>query len=447
MGGRWKAPCQSSGRAEKKASEGEGGRTAFPGEGAAVVGCQPRSPSRGHLQRRGGGKAGAVLHHRPFLLLVTCPPLPTQAPSGDGARDGGRPVWRAPGARSVPPAARTCPEVSVMGAMCGGVSLSAPRRTGELPQAEGRSVVSAPTAARGAGEGRLRASCTVSGGGAAPQRAEVGWRSVPAGEGSGRLPAVSLWCSGAGGSAGERPLPPPHRRAAFVLPPHLSAGLGGTAQVGAGTAAAAAHPRSRGGEVRRGCAVLRRPLPGLRGAAARRGLRLRPAAGAAGTARPLLGFSRSRFPFRPAARREMQQRQPGPSGKDGARRWASGISPAGARWGCRARGRSRVEQLAGLPCRSRGVRAAARGALGRPQPGSSGAARTPGTPAGPGHGGGGHKPWAFPPFSPATERRDTRSRCWCMHLADLAWEVLRDWGEAAFEPAQPVINYRLQLKF
>lgn len=250
MGGRWKAPCQSSGRAEKKASEGERGRTAFPGEGVAVVGCQPRSPSRGHLQRRGGGKAGAVLHHRPFLLLVTCPPLPTHAPAATGRGDGGHPVWRAPGAGSVPPAARTClrgtsPGVSVMGATCGGVSPSAPRRTGELPQAEGRSVVPAPTAARGAGEGMLRASCTVWGGGAAPQRAEVGWRSVPAGEGSGRLPAAGLWCSGAGGSAGESPLPPPRRRAAFVLPPHLSAGLGGTAQVGAGTAAAAAHPRSR----------------------------------------------------------------------------------------------------------------------------------------------------------------------------------------------------------
>lgn len=67
VGGRWKAPCQSSGRAEKKASEGEGGRTAFPGEGAAVVAASLAALPGGHLQRRGwGGKEGVVLHHRPF---------------------------------------------------------------------------------------------------------------------------------------------------------------------------------------------------------------------------------------------------------------------------------------------------------------------------------------------------------------------------------------------
>lgn len=40
----------------------------FPGGGGGCCRCQPRSPSRGHLQRRGGGKAGAVLHHRPSRL-------------------------------------------------------------------------------------------------------------------------------------------------------------------------------------------------------------------------------------------------------------------------------------------------------------------------------------------------------------------------------------------
>lgn len=344
MGGRWKAPCQSSGRAEKKASEGEGGRTAFPGEGAAVVGCQPRSPSGGHLQRRAGGKAGAVLHHRPsrrggrgsFLPLVTCPPpIPTHAPSDDGAGGGGRPVWRAPGPGSIPPALRGLPIRVCRGSgrgEPGGVSSggyvgqrvpSALRRTGELPQAEGRSVLPAPAAARGGFRGEARGKSHAFGRGGGPAAAEVGWRSVPAEEESGAVVQR--------GSAGESPLPPPCRSAAFVLPPHLSAGLGGTAQVEAGTAAAAAHPRSRGGEVRRGCAVLRRRLPGLRGAAARRGLCLGPAAGAAGRARPLPGSFCSRFPFRPAARREMQQRQPGPLGKDGAWRWASGISAAGAR--------------------------------------------------------------------------------------------------------------------
>lgn len=378
-----------------------GGKRLFPA--ARHLSPPPHTRTQ---RRRGGGR-------RPPCLASTGRRIRTPAaveaartclPERRGRRDGGG--GRARG-------------VSVVGGTWGGVSPSALRRTGELPQDEGRSVVPAPTAARGAGEGafngRLGASCTVSGGGAAPQRAEVGWRSVPAGEGSGRLPAAGagLWCSAAGDPAGESPLPSPLRNAAFVLPPHLSAGLGGTAQVGAGTAAAAAHPRSRGGEVRRGCAVLRRPLPGLRGAAARRGLRLRPAAGAEGRARPLLGFACSRFPFRPAAHREMQQRQPGPPGKDGARRWASRISPAGARWGCRARGwgRGRGEQPA-VPSRSRGVRAAPavlRGALRaaaarllrrRSHPRGARSALLRSAPAGPGHGGGAHKAGHFPCFPP-----------------------------------------------
>lgn len=76
---------------------------------------------------------------------------------------------------------------------------------------------------------------------------------------------------------------------------------------------------------------------------------------------------------------------------------------------------------------------------GRSQPGSAGAARNPGHPLC-------SAPlrarrararrrraqgWAFPPFSPATERRDTRSSCRCMRLADFAWEGLGDLGEVA----------------
>lgn len=95
MGGRWKAPCQSSGRAGKQASEGEGGRenTAFPGEGAAVVAASLAALPGGILQRRGGrGKEGAVLHRRPFPVrekavgsgyspvrlspVCLCPPTP-----------------------------------------------------------------------------------------------------------------------------------------------------------------------------------------------------------------------------------------------------------------------------------------------------------------------------------------------------------------------------------
>lgn len=91
-------------------------------------------------------------------------------------------------------------------------------------------------------------------------------------------------------------------------------------------------------------------------------------------------------------------------------------------------------QQPAVPPRSRGARAAPRSAEAA-QPGSSGAALSPGPsvprPPGPGTRLG---------FSPATQRRDTRGRCRCMRLADLAWEGLGAVGEAAFEPAQPVVN-------
>lgn len=378
---------------------------------AALPGGICRDGAGGRRERCGTTALPAARHLSP--LTHTRAPAATgrgpPCPESSGHR------VRVPGAVG---AARTClgasPGLSAVGGTWGGVSPWALRSTGELPEAAGRSAEPAAAAARGAFQGRLGASCRAPGGGAAPQRAEVGWRSVPAGEGRGAGGCRERGSGAAGPGARrgrESPLPPRRRSAAFVLPPHLSAGLRETAQVGAGTA----HPRSRGGEVRRGCAVLR-----CGGRSRGCGGRLHAGGGGQGTARPSLGSSCGRSPFRPAARREMQQRQPGPAGKDGARRWARGSSPAGARRGrgAGAGGSSRrCPRSPGSPLCS----------APRPQ--------GPGTRLG------------FPLVFPAAERRDTRSGCRCMRPADPAREGLGGLGEAAFEPAPPAVNYRPQLKF
>lgn len=245
-------------------------------------------------------------------------------------------------------------------------------------------------------------------------------------------------------------MPPPRRRAAFVLPPHLSAGLGGTAQVGAGTAAAAAHPRSRAEARRGGKARLCRAAaaaPGAAGGGCTPGA-APPAAGGGGGHGTFFArlfpqpcsvssccaqrdaTAAARSPGEGRGSEVGERHQPGRSavGLPG-----EGPEPGGAAGGValplprcpRSRPRSAGAAAARLVRRRSHPRGARRARARR--------RRAQG--------------WAFPPFSPATERRDTRSRCWCMHLADLAWEGLRDWGEAAFEPAQPVVNYRLQLKF
>lgn len=212
MGGRWKAPCQSSGRAEKKASEGEGWRTAFPGEGAAVVAaslaalpggicrdgvggrreqfCTTDLPASGG-KRLGRGGGGRLLS----CPLITCPPLHTRTHTHTHTQRrrrelGGRSVWRDRRAKgSVPPAegrqgaVAVCVYVSAGGcgggaAGGGGLPASAARRraspvcvsggggvcgaagppsglpgAGELPGAERRFVVPTPTAPRGVGGG------------------------------------------------------------------------------------------------------------------------------------------------------------------------------------------------------------------------------------------------------------------------------------------------------
>lgn len=181
----------------------------FPGGGGGCCRCQPRSPSRGHLQRRGGGKAGAVLHHRPSRLRGeaagegrggAAPLLPAHHLSPATHTDthtqrrrrelGGRSVWRDRRAKgSVPPAegrqgaVAVCVYVSAGGcgggaAGGGGLPASAARRraspvcvsggggvcgaagppsglpgAGELPGAERRFVVPTPTAPRGVGGG------------------------------------------------------------------------------------------------------------------------------------------------------------------------------------------------------------------------------------------------------------------------------------------------------
>lgn len=123
----------------------------------------------------------------------------------------------------------------------------------------------------------------------APQRAEAG-RALGGGERCGRLPAAgaAVQCAaGLGarqgrGAACEGPLPPAalFRAAAggsaFVLPPHLSARLGGTAQVGAGTVDSGGRSPE---PVRGGKAV---PCCGGRSRGCGGRLRLRPEAGAAG---------------------------------------------------------------------------------------------------------------------------------------------------------------------
>lgn len=182
--------------------------------------------------------------------------------------------------------------------------------------------------------------------------------------------------------------------------------------------------------------MLRRPLPGLRVAAARRGLRLGPAAGAAGRAGPLLGFSCRRFLSRPAAQRCSS---PVPRGRTvlGGGQAASArpmrVGPAGRGAGEAARGEQPAVRASSRRLYAAG-REAARSAEGGRQPVSSGSAGTAEVPAahrqpvaGPGAWWRRAEGWVlakriFPVLPSRRTRRDRRSRRWWMRSADLGWE-------------------------
>lgn len=195
--------------------------------------------------------------------------------------------------------------------------------------------------------------------------------------------------------------------------------------------------------------MLRRPLPGLRVAAARRGLRLGPAAGAAGRAGPLLGFSCRRLLSRPAAQRCSS---PVPRGRTvlGGGRAASArpmrVGPAGRGAGEAAGGSSR--RCVPAPAVSTRPAVKQRGALraaGSPSPPAPLAPPRCPLPAlptasrwqGPGRGGGGVQKVGssqneFSLFSPAEEHAEIgeAGAGGCAQRISVG----KDVGEAAFKP-------------
>lgn len=155
-------------------------------------------------------------------------------------------------------------------------------------------------------------------------------------------------CSGAWGArrgrgaACEGPLPPRcaarSGRLCLCAPsaPECGAGKEGGRRWGrARQAAAAADPRSQGGEVRQCRAAA--AAPGAAGGGCTPGAAS--SAGGGGQGRSLVCRFLQPLPISSrCAEERCNSSSPAPPGKDGTRRWAMRISPADARRGCRARG-------------------------------------------------------------------------------------------------------------
>lgn len=280
MGGRWKAPCQSSGRAGEKASAGEGGRTAFPGEGAAVVAASLAALPGGICRDGVGGRRARLCTTDPLASGGSggrgsspsrSSPVPhththsaaagrarrrlclAGAPSGGLRASGGEEVGscgglrvrvcrglrgrRAGGAGPAAPAARRRGEPAVCQWLGGlrGAAAGPPRLSPGLREASQSRRCWRSGGGTGVREGAWRRGAgqvvTGVGGGRparAPQRAEAG-RALGSGEGSGRPPAAAgagapVQCAaglgarrGRGAAGGSGPANAAPQRAALPL--------------------------------------------------------------------------------------------------------------------------------------------------------------------------------------------------------------------------------------